>query len=134
MNKFIAMGRLTKAPETRYTSDQKAVASFSLAVDRRYKRDGQPEADFFHVVCFSKLAEFTEKYLRKGTKIVLQGEVQNNNYTDRNGVKHYSNQIIASSIEFAESKRANNQPKEPQADENGFMDTSGFQEDHIPFK
>ena len=134
MNKFIAMGRLTKAPETRYTSDKKEVASFSLAVDRRYKRDGQPEADFFNCAAFGKLAEFVEKYLNKGTKIVLEGEVQNNNYTDRNGVKHYSVQVIASSIEFAESKRSNNQPQEPQADDNGFMDTSGFQDDHIPFK
>ena len=105
MNKVIMMGRLTKDPEVRYYgADNKALANFSLAVDRRFKKQGQPEADFFNCTAFAKTAEFVEKYLHKGTKIVLDGELQNNNYTDKNGNKQYAVQIVVNSLEFAESK------------------------------
>jgi single-strand DNA-binding protein len=105
MNKVIMMGRLTRDPEVRYGgANNTAVAHFSLAVDRRYKRDGQPEADFFNCTAFAKTAEFVEKYLHKGTKVVLDGELQNNNYTDKNGNKQYAVQIVVNSLEFAESK------------------------------
>lgn len=105
MNKVIMMGRLTRDPEVRYGgANNTAVAHFSLAVDRRYKRDGQPEADFFNCIAFAKTAEFVEKYLHKGTKVVLDGELQNNNYTDKNGNKQYAVQIVVNSLEFAESK------------------------------
>ncbi len=106
MNKVIMMGRLTRDPEVRYGgANNTAIAKFSLAVDRRFKRDGQPDADFFNCTAFGKTGEFVEKYLRKGTKVVIDGELQNNNY-EKDGVKHYSDQIIINQIEFAESKSA----------------------------
>ena len=105
MNKVILMGRLTRDAEIRYgAANNTAIARFSIAVDRRYKREGQPTADFFDCRAFGKLAEFVEKYLRKGTKIVLEGEIQNNNYTNKDGQMVYGMQIIAGNIEFAESK------------------------------
>ena len=109
MNKVILMGRLTRDPEVRYSQGEKqtAIGRFSLAVDRRIKREGQPEADFFNCTAFGKIGEFVEKYLKKGTKVVVEGSVQNNNYTDKDGVKHYDYVIVAESIEFAESKSSN---------------------------
>jgi single-strand DNA-binding protein len=104
MNKVIMMGRLTKDPDVRYTQAGKAVAGFSIAVDRRFKSEGQPQADFFNCSAFGKTAEFIEKYLRKGIKIALAGEVQNDNY-EKDGVKHYGTKIIVDQVEFAESKR-----------------------------
>lgn len=106
MNKVILMGRLTRDPEMRYGQSGNGVCSFSIAVDRRFKREGQPDADFFNCTAFGKQGEFVEKYLRKGTKIVLDGEIQNNNYTNKDGQTVYNVQIIANSIEFAESKAA----------------------------
>ena len=108
MNKVILMGRLTRDPEVRYSQGQNstAIAKFSIAVDRRFRRDGQPEADFFNCTCFGKQAEFVEKYLQKGTKVVTTGRVENDNY-EKDGVKHYNVQIMVDEIEFAESK--NNQ-------------------------
>ena len=108
MNKIILMGRLTRDPETRYSQgeNQTAIARFSLAVDRRFKRQGDAEADFFNCTAFGRQAEFVEKYLKQGTKILLTGRVQNDNYTNRNGEKVYSVQIIAEEIEFAESRNA----------------------------
>ncbi|MCR5396278.1 MAG: single-stranded DNA-binding protein [Lachnospiraceae bacterium] len=106
MNKVILMGRLTRDPEMRYGASGNGVASFSIAVDRRFKREGQPDADFFNCTAFGKQGEFVEKYLHKGTKIVLDGEIQNNNYTNKEGQTVYNVQIIANSIEFAESKAA----------------------------
>jgi single-strand DNA-binding protein len=106
MNKVILMGRLTRDPEVRYGgANNTAIARISLAVDRRFKREGQPDADFFNCTAFGKTGEFVEKYLRKGTKVVLDGEIQNDNY-EKDGVKHYSTQIIINTIEFAESKKA----------------------------
>lgn len=107
MNKVIMMGRLTKDPEVRYGGPSNtAIARFSIAVDRRFKREGQPDTDFFNCTAFGKLGEFVEKYLKKGVKIVLDGELQNNNYTNKEGKMVYDNRIIANSIEFAESKKA----------------------------
>ena len=105
MNKVILMGRLTRDPEVRYSNDL-AVATFSIAVDRRFKREGQPEADFFDCTAFRKTAEFIEKYLHKGTKVVIDGELQNDNYTNKEGQKVYRNRIMVNQIEFAESKAA----------------------------
>ena len=108
MNKIILMGRLTRDPEVRYSQGESslAIARFSLAVDRRFKRQGEAEADFFNCTAFGKQAEFVEKYLKQGTKILLTGRVQNDNYTNKEGQKVYSVQIIAEEIEFAESKAA----------------------------
>ncbi|MCM1045582.1 MAG: single-stranded DNA-binding protein [Candidatus Gastranaerophilales bacterium] len=111
MNKVILMGRLTRDPEVRYSqgASQTAVARFSVAVDRRFKRDGEPDADFFNCTAFGKQAEFIERYLHKGTKIVLSGRVQNDNYTNKDGQMVYSVRIIVEEIEFAESKNASSQ-------------------------
>ena len=106
MNKVIMMGRLTRDPEVRYGASGSAVATLDLAVDRRFKREGQPTADFFRCTAFGKTGEFVEKYLRKGTKVVIDGEVQNDNYTNKEGQMVYGTRIIINSIEFAESKNA----------------------------
>ena len=108
MNKVMLMGRLTRDPEVRYgqSGSQTAVARFSIAVDRRFKREGQPDADFFNCTAFGKQAEFVERYLRKGTKMVVIGSIQNDNYTNREGQKVYSVQIVVDELEFAESKSA----------------------------
>lgn len=100
MNKVIFTGRLTADPEQRQSGDT-TITRFNLAVDRRGKRD---EADFFNCTAFNKLAEFAKNYLVKGTKILLEGRIQNNNYTDRDGRKVYGFQVIADSIEFAGAK------------------------------
>lgn len=108
MNKVILMGRLTRDPEVRYSQGANAtsVGRFSIAVDRRFKREGEPDADFFNCVAFGKQAEFVEKYLRKGIKIVISGRIQNNNYTNKDGQMVYGIRIMVDEIEFAESKSA----------------------------
>lgn len=126
MNKCIFMGRLTKDPEVRYGGDNNTcIASFSLAVDRRFKREGQPDADFFDFTAFGKTGEFVEKYLHKGTKVVVDAEAQNNNYNDKNGNKQYRIRFVVNSIEFAESKKASQQNQQ-----NGSSDNSN--DDFIP--
>ena len=111
MNKVILMGRLTRDPEVRYSQSSEspmAVARFSLAVDRRGSRnssDGQT-ADFINCVAFGRNGEFAEKYLRKGTKIALTGRIQTGSYTNRDGAKVYTTDIVAEEFEFAESKNA----------------------------
>ncbi|MDY6324345.1 MAG: single-stranded DNA-binding protein [Catonella sp.] len=131
MNKVIMMGRLTRDPEVRYSSGENsmAIAKFSIAVDRRNRRqqtDDQPTADFFNCTAFGKQGEFVEKYLKKGTKILLTGRVQNDNYTNKNGEKVYSVQIIVEELEFAESKAASAQGGSTYAQQ-------GQGDDGIPF-
>ena len=106
MNKVFFCGRLVKNPEVRYSKGEttSAIARFSLAVDRKVTKDGEPSADFFNCITFGKKADFVEKYLRKGTKIIVTGRVQNDNYTNKEGGKVYSVQIMVDEIEFAESK------------------------------
>ena len=138
MNKWIGMGRLTRDPEVRYGQSGSAVANFSVAIDRRYKRDGETTADFFNCTAFGKTGEFVEKYLRKGIKVVIEGELQNNNYEDKNGTKHYSVQIIVNQIEFAESKssQTNNDTAEPEANapaDDGFMNVPDGIDEELPF-
>ena len=111
MNKVVLMGRLTRDPEVRYSQSDNsmAIARFSLAVDRRRGRnsgDGQQTADFLNCVAFGKLGEFVEKYLHKGTKVVLSGRIQTGSYTNKDGVKVYTTDIVAEDLEFAESKSA----------------------------
>lgn len=108
MNKVILMGRLTRDPEVRYSqgTSQTAVARFSIAVDRRFKREGEPDADFFNCTAFGKQAEFIERYLRKGVKVVVCGRIQNDNYTNKDGQMVYSVRVMVDEIEFAESKNA----------------------------
>lgn len=137
MNNLTIMGRLTRDPEVRYGGkDNTAIATFDVAVDRRFKRDGQPTADFFRCVAFGKLGEFVEKYLNKGKKIVLMGEVQNNNYKDKNGNMQYSFKVIANSIEFAESKKAqeeNGTAQSQPSNDDDFMSISQSEVDKLPF-
>ena len=131
-NLVMMMGRLTGDPDVRYTSDSKCVANFSLAVDRKFKKQGEPDADFFKCVSFGKTAESIEKYLHKGTKILLTGAIQNDNY-EKDGVKHYSVKIMVDSWEFAESKAAAGEEK-PQKDADGFMPIPTNLDDDMPFK
>lgn len=108
MNKVVLMGRLTRDPEVRYSAGENATAvgNYTLAVDRRFKRDGEPSADFIRCVCFGRNAEFAEKYLRQGTKIVISGRIQTGSYTNRDGQKVYTTDIVIEEQEFAESKAA----------------------------
>ncbi|MBP9997192.1 MAG: single-stranded DNA-binding protein [Lachnospiraceae bacterium] len=109
MNKVILMGRLTRDPEVRYSQNDTsmAIARFSIAVDRRrtQNNDGQ-QADFINCVAFGRLGEFAEKYLKKGTKVALTGRIQTGSYTNKDGQKVYTTDIVAEDIEFAESKNA----------------------------
>lgn len=135
MQKFIAVGRLCKDPEVRYVND-KAVANFSIAVDRKYKRDEEPKADFFDCTAFGKLGEFAEKYLSKGTKIILVGRFENNNYTNKEGQKVYAFKLIADEIEFAESKKAaseNAGGETAKSNDNSFMNVPEGADDELPF-
>lgn len=131
MNYVIMMGRLTKDPEIRYTNSGKTIGSFSIAVERRFKSEGQPEADFFNCTTFGKQAEFVERYLKKGTKIILAGEIQNNNYKDKNGNQQYSVQIMVNVLEFAESKKA--QTENNAEANNGFINVPEGLEEELPF-
>ena len=143
MNKVILMGRLTRDPEVRYSqgASQTAIARFSIAVDRRFKREGEPDADFFNCTAFGKQAEFVERYLRKGTKMVVIGSIQNDNYTNRDGQKVYSVQIVVDEMEFAESKNAAGESSEyrpsarpePSAAGDGFMNIPDGIDEELPF-
>lgn len=103
MNKVIISGRLTRDPEVRYSQGEKStcVSRFSLAVDRR----GQEGADFPNIVAFGKTGEFTEKYFHKGMKVIIEGRISTGSYTNKNGDKVYTTEVIADNVEFAESKK-----------------------------
>lgn len=107
MNKVILMGRATHDPEIRYSQGENAtcVASFSIAVDRRVKTEGSDTADFFDCTAFGRLGEVFEKHVRKGTKMLIAGRLQNDNYVNKDGVKVYRSRIIVDEFEFAESKK-----------------------------
>lgn len=106
MNKIILMGRLARDPEVSSSTSGTTFARFSIAVDRRFKKEGEPNADFFNCTSFGKQAEFCEKYLKKGTKILLSGRLENNNYTNKEGQKVYDIRVMVEEIEFAESKNS----------------------------
>ena len=108
MNKVILMGRLTRDPDVRYSQGENptAIARYSLAVDRRFNRGDDNNTDFINIVAFGRLGEFAEKYLHKGTKVALSGRIQTGSYTNKDGVKVYTTDIIAEDIEFAESKNS----------------------------
>lgn len=105
MNKVIEIGRLTKDPEITTSTSGTTFARFSIAVDRRFKKEGDPDADFFNCTAFGKTAEFIEKWIKKGTKVAITGRLQNNNYTNKEGQKVYDIRIMVEEIEFAESKK-----------------------------
>ena len=106
MNKVILVGRLTRDPEVRYTQgeNQTAIARYTLAVDRRFKRDGEPTADFINCVVFGKSAEFAEKYFRQGLRVAISGRITTGSYTNKDGIKVYTTEVTVEEQEFAESK------------------------------
>lgn len=138
MNKAHLMGWLTRDPEIRYAQNQNstAVARFSLAVQKKIKREGEPDSDFFNCTCFGKTAEFVEKYIHKGTKIIITGRIENDNYTNKEGQKVYGVKIVVEEIEFAESKRPeeNNMDKDNrQGNEEGIVNIPSGVEEELPF-
>ena len=108
MNKVILMGRLTRDADIRYSAGENstAVARYTLAVDRRFRRDGEQTADFISCVAFGRTAEFAEKYFHQGIRIVISGRIQTGSYTNRDGVKVYTTDVVVEEQEFAESKSA----------------------------
>mgnify|MGYP001042304704 FL=1 len=147
MNKVILMGRLTRDPEVRYSSGENAlaIARYTLAVDRRFHKDNEASADFIACVAFGKGGEFAEKYLRQGTKIVVTGRIQTGSYTNREGQKVYTTEIVVEDQEFAESKAAsqnNSQtstgsrqqsPPPMPTDKDGFMQIPDGIDEELPF-
>ena len=142
MNKVILVGRLTRDPEVRHPQDDSAaVAKYTLAVDRKFKRDNEPTADFIPCVGFGRLAEFADKYLRKGMRISVSGHIQTGSYTNKDNRKVYYTEIVIEEQEFAESraeseanKSASKQQKpEETVDENGFMNIPEGLEEELPF-
>ena len=144
MNKVILMGRLTRDPEVRYSQGESAnaVARYTLAVDRRFKRDGDATADFINCVSFGKVAEFAEKYLRQGVKIAVTGRIQTGSYTNKDGVKVYTTDVVVEEQEFAESKAASasnsgyqaSPSPSPSADiGDGFMNIPDGIDEELPF-
>lgn len=106
MNKVILMGRLTRDPEVRYTQgNNTAVCSFSLAVNRRFKQEGQPDADFINVVAWAKTAEFVSKYFTKGQQVAVVGRIQTRNYDDKDDKKIFVTEVVAEEVYFADSKK-----------------------------
>ena len=142
MNKFIGIGRLVRDAETRYSQGEnsKAVERFTVAVDRRFKTDGEQNADFIPCVAFGKTAEFVEKYFKQGNKIAVEGRIQTSSYTNKDGVKVYTTEIMVEQVEFCESKGnggSNDVGARPQPNSavgDGFMNIpDGIDEDELPF-
>lgn len=132
MNIFIGSGRLVAAPEYSSTAKGDIVARFRIAIPRRFKQEGQPEADFFNCVAFRKTAETMEKLrIEKGTKLNIRAEVQNNDY-EKDGVKHYSDQMIVDFFEFCESK-ASAESTTPSESDLPMPDGFGGADDDLPF-
>lgn len=131
MNKVILIGRLTVDPEIRVTNSGKKVASYRMAVDRNVKSEGQPEADFINCTAWGKTGKFAEKYLRKGMKIAIEGRIQTGSY-EKDGVKHYTTDIIVDRHEFCESKRSADSGSYPAPDQ----DFTEIEEDdgHLPME
>lgn len=148
MNKVILMGRLTRDPEVRYSQGDNAmaIARYTLAVDRRFSRnngDDQQSADFIGCVAFGRAGEFAEKYFRKGTKIAVTGRIQTGSYTNRDGVKVYTTDVVVEEQEFAESKNSSgndggfagnaNRAPEPMGADDGFMNIPDGIDEELPF-
>ncbi len=145
MNKVILMGRIVRDPDIRYGgSNNTAVARYSLAVDRRFKRDGEPTADFINCVAFGRIAEFAEKYFRQGLKVVVTGHIQTGSYTNKDGVRVYTTDVVVEEQEFAESKAVSQQnnsnvQSSPSpygsmpTDSDGFMNIPEGIDEELPF-
>ena len=140
MNKVILMGRLTRDPDVRYSAGENstAVARYTLAVDRRFRRDGDSAtADFIGCVAFGKSAEFAEKYFRQGIKVVVTGRIQTGSYTNKDGQKVYTTDVVVEDQEFAESKATSQQNQQnnstPATDSDGFMNIPDGIDEEMPF-
>ncbi len=136
MNKVILMGRLTRDPEVRYSqsSEPIAVVRFSLAVNRRFKRQGEPETDFINCVAFGKTGEFAEKYFKKGQLVAVCGRLQVRNWEDKNGQKRTTTEVIIEENYFAESKKASSEPPVVTAGGAAFYPVDEYEiDDELPF-
>ena len=148
MNKVILMGRLTRDPEVRYSQGENsmAIARYTLAVDRRFRRsnDGEQTADFIGCVAFGRSAEFAERYFRQGLKVVVTGRIQTGSYTNKDGQKVYTTDVVVEDQEFAESKNSNNagadngfsgagRTLEPSGASDGFMNIPDGIDEELPF-
>lgn len=145
MNKVILMGRLTRDPEIRYSQNEKStcVARYTLAVDRRFKREGEQNADFIGCIAFGKAGEFAEKYFRQGMRVTICGRIQTGNYTNRDGQKVYTTDVVVEEQEFAESKKAsegnnnssgsNYRQNSPDPHGDGFMNIPDGIDEELPF-
>ena len=141
MNAAVLMGRLTRDPDVRYTQgpEQKAVARFTLAVERRIRSENGPSADFISCVAFGKAAEFIEKYFRKGMKMGVTGRIQTGSYTNKDGQKIYTTDVVCEEVEFIESKKAaggNHKEEAGREDADGFVsipDSLDSLDDNLPF-
>lgn len=145
MNRVILMGRLTRDPEVRYTSGENsmAVARYTLAIDRAIKKQGEQSADFINCVAFSKAAEFAEKYFRQGMRVLVSGRIQTGSYTNKEGQKVYTTEVIIDTQEFADSKgasdgsssyQASTRPSPSSASTDGFMNIpDGVDDEGLPF-
>ena len=144
MNKVILMGRLTRDPEVRYSAGENAlaIARYTLAVDRRFRRDGEASADFINCVSFGRTAEFAEKYFRQGLKIAVTGRIQTGSYTNKDGQKVYTTDVVVEECEFAESKNAagdnsgftpSDRPSPSSAAGDGFMNIPDGIDEELPF-
>ena len=136
MNKVIEIGRLTKDPDIRYSqgANTTCVARYTLAVDRKFKQEGQPNADFINCIAFGKLGEFAEKYLHKGVKIAVTGRIQTGSYTKKDGQKVYTTDVVVEEQEFCESKsQSNSQPQPTPSNDNSWLNIPDGVEDSLPF-
>ena len=149
MNKVILMGRLTRDPEVRYSAGENsmAIARYTLAVDRRFKRDGEATADYISCVAFGRAAEFAERYFRQGIRIVVSGRIQTGSYTNRDGNKVYTTDVVVEEQEFAESKAVSDShvgqvasmgapaptPTPSMASADGFMNIPDGIDEELPF-
>ena len=135
MNKVILMGRLTRDPDVRYSQGENstAVARYSLAVDRRFSRNDENSTDFINIVAFGKAGEFAEKYLHKGTKVLVTGRIQTGSYTNKEGQKVYTTDVVAEDQEFAESKNAAGNAPAGDSGFSGGSDKGGADDDFMKF-
>lgn len=129
LNKVLLMGRLTREPDVKYTANTNTlVCSFSLAVGRNVKKQGQPDADFINIVAWGKTGEFCSKYFNKGQQVAICGRLQTRSYDDKNGKKVYVTEVLAEEVHFADTKQGNTNsfetgfnPTTPSSSEDGFM-------------
>ena len=134
MNKVILMGRLTRDPEVRYSAGENsiAIARYTLAVERRFKKEGEATADFISCVAFAKQAEFADRYFRQGMRIIVSGRIQTGSYTNRDGIKIYTTDVVIEEHTENGEKAQSNAPLMPE-DANGFMNIPEGIDEELPF-